>query len=191
MKRSRYQELKLRIEKWRRDGLCIRCGKLPIPNKSHCKKCNEHFKKWRKLSREKLIQENKCEECKSPLDRIGRVCNKCREINKKSCTMTRTSLKDMAFNAYGGYRCICCHETYPDFLTLDHINNDGNKHRREIGIGGGHQWYRWLRDNNYPPILQVLCANCQLGKLRNKGVCSHQIVMPIDISLYKVDSDVR
>ena len=51
-----------------------------------------------------------------------------------------------AINAYGG-RCACCGETHIDMLTIDHVNNDGNVHRKELGRK---DFYIWLRDNGYP-----------------------------------------
>lgn len=81
-------------------------------------------------------------------------------------------LQHQAIVAYGGYRCACCGETEPLLLTLDHINNDGARHRRQLG--GSMPLYQWLRDNNYPPGFQVLCASCNLGRHRNGGVCPHQ-----------------
>jgi len=59
------------------------------------------------------------------------------------------------------------------FLSIDHINNDGHKHRRENNIRTGEQMYRWLAKNNFPPGFQVLCMNCQWGKRNNNGVCPH------------------
>lgn len=90
-------------------------------------------------------------------------------------------LRAEVFSRYGGPRCACCGEANPMFLSLDHINNDGAQHRREIAgknRGGGWQngwlFYVWLRRNNYPPLaLQVLCFNCNLGKWKNRGTCPH------------------
>ena len=73
--------------------------------------------------------------------------------------------------AYGG-KCICCGETEIKFLALDHKNNDGARHRKEIGLWGG-KMYRWAKKNNYPNLLQVLCHNCNLAKAFH-GKCPHQ-----------------
>jgi len=81
-------------------------------------------------------------------------------------------LKDAAYEAYGGYRCVCCGETEPNFLSLDHIHNDGAIHRKEVS---GSNFYRWLRDRDYPPILQILCMNCNVGRHRNGGICPHRV----------------
>ena len=74
---------------------------------------------------------------------------------------------------YGG-KCACCGESELDFLTIDHIYNDGNEHRKKFNIGPGKETYRWLRRNDYPDGFQVLCFNCNLGKRINKGICPHK-----------------
>jgi hypothetical protein len=62
------------------------------------------------------------------------------------------------------------------FLSLDHIDGGGNKHRKELfGDKGesGLSLYRWAKNNGYPPIFQVLCMNCNHAK-HVLGVCPHQ-----------------
>lgn len=81
----------------------------------------------------------------------------------------RKKLKDDAFKQYGGYVCFCCGETNPLFLTLDHKNNDGGKHRKKLG----NYIYFQLRREGWPPIMQVACYNCNCGRARNGGVCPH------------------
>lgn len=80
------------------------------------------------------------------------------------------------YNAYGGAQCACCGEAELKFLTLDHINNDGNKHRKEISgkTRDSRMVYYWLKRNGFPPGYQILCYNCNCGKSRNKGICPHK-----------------
>lgn len=81
--------------------------------------------------------------------------------------------KDEVFNKYGGYNCACCGETNKLLLNIDHINNDGKEHRDKQKTG-----YRlciWIRKNNYPPIFQILCWNCNIGRSRNNGICPHKM----------------
>lgn len=85
-------------------------------------------------------------------------------------------LKDAAYAAYGGYVCACCGETEKAFLTIDHVNNDGAKHRREVDR---RKIYKWLARNGYPNDFQVLCMNCNFGKARNGGVCPHQTSLKV------------
>jgi hypothetical protein len=89
-------------------------------------------------------------------------------------------LKNQAFAAYGGYKCVCCGETQPSMLTLDHINNDGAAHRRTLNGGRARttasvDMYRRLKDEGFPPIMQVLCYNCNISKHRNRGTCAHKL----------------
>jgi len=86
----------------------------------------------------------------------------------------RTRLKDECFSHYGGYKCVCCGEEQKIFLTIDHVNNDGNVHRKQIGYRGGIGVYTWLRKNNFPEGFQVLCFNCNHGKHLNGGTCPHK-----------------
>ncbi|MFE1396776.1 hypothetical protein ACFW53_02415 [Nocardiopsis dassonvillei] len=58
-------------------------------------------------------------------------------------------------------------------LTIDHVDNNGAEHRREIG-GGGEKLYRWLKREGYPPGYQVLCFNCNVGRHLGNGVCPHE-----------------
>jgi hypothetical protein len=69
---------------------------------------------------------------------------------------------------YGG-ACACCGEATPEFLTVDHVNNDGAQHRRE----GATNIYRWLVRNDFPPGFQLLCWNCNAAKQFSSG-CPHQ-----------------
>ena len=75
--------------------------------------------------------------------------------------------------AFGG-RCECCGEPEPTFLELDHAENDGAAHRREIGRGS-HATYKRVKAAGFPrDRFRLLCANCNQGRQRNGGVCPHQ-----------------
>lgn len=73
--------------------------------------------------------------------------------------------------AYGS-ACACCGERQPLFLDLDHVENDGAAHRREVG--NNTQVALQLRAQGWPKgRYQLLCCNCNQGKARNGGVCPH------------------
>ena len=112
-----------------------------------------------------------CKRCSKEASRKSRRKNPegSRAIDRK----WRRKLRAKVLTAYGGC-CACCGETTPDFLTLDHINNDGAEHRRQIiGSRGGSVIYRWAHVNNYPPVLQLLCYNCNCSKAYY-GSCPHR-----------------
>ena len=83
------------------------------------------------------------------------------------------------FMGYGGAKCVCCGETCLSMLTMDHVNNDGAKHRKELKRGKGREvsieMYCWLEASKFPKGFQVLCYNCNISKHRNKGVCEHKL----------------
>lgn len=80
-----------------------------------------------------------------------------------------------ALQVYGG-RCFCCGEDRPPFLCLDHINNDGAEHRRQLKATGKMtgNFTRALKALGWPndPPLQVACWNCNMTKL-TRGGCPH------------------
>lgn len=75
---------------------------------------------------------------------------------------------------YGG-RCACCGETEPQFLGLDHINNDAGADRKHYKRRTA-SWQLAIT-KGLPPTYQVLCHNCNLAKGFYK-VCPHQLLAP-------------
>ena len=80
-------------------------------------------------------------------------------------------VKAVCFTHYGG-KCNCCGESCMEFLTIDHINGGGTKHRKSLGIPTGFPFYIWLIKNNFPEGFQVLCYNCHMAKTYY-GYCPH------------------
>ena len=92
----------------------------------------------------------------------------------KSQRKYRKKIRFDVINHYGG-KCACCGESIIDFLSIDHIKNNGSKHRKKIGCPtSGFPFYRWLIKNNYPKDFQVMCMNCNWGKRMNGGICPHK-----------------
>ena len=76
---------------------------------------------------------------------------------------------------YGGKppKCKCCGEKEISFLSIDHVNGGGNKHRKESGVGC--VIYPWLIRNNFPKGFQILCYNCNMSK-GFYGKCPHDVL---------------
>jgi len=73
----------------------------------------------------------------------------------------------------GSFVCGCCGQSERDFLTIDHVDGQGYKMKRELGVPrGGSELYRWLVRNQFPPGFAVLCANCNSSKGKH-GLCVH------------------
>lgn len=100
--------------------------------------------------------------------------------------LREAALKNMVLSHYGPENCLRCNwvgcEVVDlDLLTIDHVNNDGAKHRRELkslneskGRWRGGDFYAWLLKNNLPDGFQTLCWNHQWKKrllhLRGEGI---------------------
>ena len=81
----------------------------------------------------------------------------------------RDKNRELVFNHYGK-KCACCGEANQKFLSIDHINGEGTKHRKKI-----HGKINiWLVKNNFPKGFQTLCFNCNWGKYKNNGICPHK-----------------
>ena len=80
----------------------------------------------------------------------------------------------------GEINCACCGEKNFFVLTLDHIDGLGAKHRKEIGVTGSGNFAQWLRLNNFPPGIQVLCYNCNFAKEKCGGVCPHELFADLE-----------
>lgn len=78
----------------------------------------------------------------------------------------RDKNKEIVYRAYGEV-CKCCGEADKTCLSIDHVNNDGAQHRKEVGSGSG--FYQWLINNSFPKDFQTLCRNCNWAKHINKG----------------------
>ena len=105
--------------------------------------------------------------------------------NPKKCnsanSVYRANIKLEVLTHYGPRETLgCCWEDCVvvdiDMLSLDHVNDDGNKHVDSKGKRiSGDRVYRWTKNSGYPTNFQTLCMNHQqkkkLAKVRNdKGV---------------------
>ncbi len=121
----------------------------------------EVTKLYRKRNKEKLNEKIRNKRAKDS--------TKEREAAKK----LRLKTKKEVLEAYGN-KCVCCGESNHEFLTIDHINNDGAKHRKEQNLHGGFSIHAWLKRNNFPKDnFQILCWNCNCAK-GHYGYCPHE-----------------
>lgn len=114
-------------------------------------------------------------EKKDAQNREWRLNNK--DSIRQSQLRHRNKVRDIVFTHYGGV-CVCCGESNPKFLTIDHKNNDGAEHRKSVGPnswgGRSEVMYRWIIRNGFPDSLQLLCWNCNCGRSTNGGICPHK-----------------
>lgn len=93
------------------------------------------------------------------------------KIQRKAQRKIRLNIKLEVLRHYGGNppKCACCNEMEVYFLSINHINGGGTKHREIVGS----HLYEWLIKNNFPSGFEVLCYNCNLAK-GFFGICPHQ-----------------
>lgn len=170
---------------------CTKCGLRKLAGsfykvygkpRSWCKLCdNAQAAKNRK----ERVKKGLCAICCKENSTILRYCENCAgrhkskmrnhhskaEVKKRHAIATAAyhkRIKIEAFEAYGGCVCACCNEGRLEFLSIDHINNDGASHRKVIKGA----IYGWLKKNSYPDGFRVLCLNCN-GSLGFHGYCPH------------------
>jgi hypothetical protein len=131
-------------------------------NEANKERIKQTQKEWREKNKEKLHKKY------YPSIREYKLKHRDEYIayNRKRYSERRK----MVFDHYGN-KCACCGETQPTMLNIDHINNDGSKHRKEIG---NKILYDWLVENGLPDGFQTLCYNCNIAKAR-LGYCPHKI----------------
>lgn len=110
-----------------------------------------------------------CRSCKATKQKVNsskpEVKAKRKEVKKKDLQI----LRGECLSAYGN-KCQCCGETQREFLVFDHINGGGSEHRERVGAGTG--FYIWLKKNQFPSTIRVLCNNCN-GAKGMYGYCPH------------------
>lgn len=86
----------------------------------------------------------------------------CKECDNKRLSEDAWKLKQEVFTHYGPCVFPGCGEDDIFLLTLDHTNNNGAAHRRELKklkIVSGASYYRWIIKNNFPSDLQTHCVS--------------------------------
>lgn len=127
------------------------------------------------------LNEDNCYQ--SDWKRGGYICKTCRKTSyRKNITPAKSReygrskilvYKKEVLQEYGA-QCYCCGQKIWQFLTIDHIDNSGSKHRKEIGHRGGTAIYQWLKRHSYPKDnFRLLCMNCN-ASIGFHGFCSHE-----------------
>jgi hypothetical protein len=146
-----------------------------------CAVCRERARNWKKREMDRRKSQRLCRECAAPATIGYTRCDHCRLRNRLSHKSQKGNLRSAyqrrradakaAIFAHYGQLCKCCGITEPEFLTIDHVHNDGAEHRRQIG---GRDIYGWIVKAGFPDWVQILCANCNGAKGRT-GICPHEV----------------
>lgn len=166
-----------RRARWIAAGLCCKCGGK---RDSACKTCGACLAQGKREKDARIAAARaggRCTKCTKRAASDGyATCAECRAnidnaARAEYARARRKILTAEVLAAYGG-KCVCCGETEPLFLEIDHIRQDGADHRREITQGAT---YAWLKRNGFPKDnFRCLCGNCNFARVRNKGECPHE-----------------
>lgn len=101
------------------------------------------------------------------------------EAQREHSRRRNREIRLIVLRHYSSYNpfCACCGEKEINFLTLEHMEGGGNKHRQLIypnGKGRSGPISGWIIKNNFPAGFQVLCYNCNCAK-GHYGICPHRV----------------
>ena len=144
----------------RKNSLCTCCGQPWKGPQANCLRCRTRDKELKQYYKAQGLC--RCGKTLAPQRKRCQSCITARQKNKQS-------YKIKVFDHYGRV-CKCCGEREPEFLQIDHKNNDGAQHRKEVNAN---RLYRWLCTHGFPDTFQTLCSNCNWAK-RNDGICPHE-----------------
>ena len=129
-----------RCSSWNNWGtlhLIKKCPKCKHINKFNigCTRCIncEKIRHRRRRNKNKLLGICSC----GKTSRKGKFyCLDCVRYHNTETRKRNKLIKQRVIKEYGG-ACVCCKEKRIEFLSIDHIKGDGQKHRQLVGTGGG------------------------------------------------------
>ena len=160
--------------------ICCKCKAVKENIRlSYCNTCNaKKTKDWKKNNpdKSKIIKQREYNKNKEKYIARATKWNEDNKLSHRNSNATwRWKLRQEIIEAYGG-SCTCCGEVIPEFLSIDHINNDGNIERKQKNSKGGATFYKELKNRGFPKDnYQLLCMNCNFAK-GHFGICPHQVM---------------
>lgn len=133
-------------------------------NRHRCKKCTKCGKTFPRTPEYFGASSRKCG--------IGSTCLTCKNAAQRD-RYKKVRSEALIYYSGGQPRCGCCGEPRDEFLTIDHINGGGAKHRADEVQGKYASISLYLKANRFPPGYRVLCMNCNTA-IWFHGRCPHQ-----------------
>lgn len=97
-------------------------------------------------------------------DRKSGLSSQCRQCQNRRVVAYNQSQCIFAYMKLGGCKCVLCGCQELRFLTIDHINGGGSKHRRFLRKNRVYQAV--INDKNPKRWARVLCFNCNCSLVR-------------------------
>ena len=102
-----------------------------------------------------------CANCNRGKGKFGECPHKKEPLEPKSKKGKLNRKRRLQCISHYGGKCAYCGESNWAFLEFDHINNDGNSHRKN---DGKFSMVSWIIKNDFPDSIQLLCSNCNKAK---------------------------
>ena len=88
------------------------------------------------------------------------TCRTCRDKNTAAKAESHLKLRSLVLTAYGR-KCSHCGDPRLECLELHHVGGWGKEQRAEMGGRfNGYALWKWIRDNNFPASISLLCGSC-------------------------------
>ncbi len=147
-----------RTARWKRNNR----ERVSAYNKEH-HASHKHELKYKRDENTRLHRQEKSKE----LRRVANASNNnmAQAIRRRE-SLRRREIKEIVITAYGG-KCSHCGETNHEFMTLDHVNDDGKSHR-DTEPTARNSW-KWAKSRNFPATLQLMCMSCNMAKTRTSS----------------------
>lgn len=166
-KKTRLEHQRNRRNRLRKQGVCTRCAGPRDDAYMDCSVCRKKSNKFVIAIIRKNIKNGNCA-CGKQRIKKKRICKRCSDVSR----IKHRNFKKQVIAGYGG-KCACCGEKQWEFLSVDHVNNDGAELRRKRGKPEtSATLYRRLILENFPPEYQILCYNCNMA-FGFFGYCPH------------------
>lgn len=137
---------------------CYKCGNNEREIHSYCRECYREIRKVKyAVNRDRVLEINRLSRSKDP------------EKSRLRARQRNRELREAVIRGYGG-RCTCCGISVYEFLTIDHVLNDGNVERKQVCRDA---MLRKIIRDQFPDRYTVLCYNCNLAKAFHGG-CPHK-----------------
>lgn len=134
-----------------------------------CKACEKKIKSSpeKKEKRREYYAKRHKEMSKSPEQKEAM-----RRASRKYARKSRDKTRSKVIEMYGG-KCARCGESDPIVLDIDHVQDDGAEHRREMGFGNL-LVSDVLKKGYRPDKFQMLCKNCNWRKEFARRIASRK-----------------
>lgn len=126
------------------------------------------------LEKFKLRKEaGRCLNCGSLEKVCKNFCDNCLQRRLWQQRQRRLEARRAVYDHYSGgrNRCACCNQQGELFLSIDHIIPVKESKVKRMS-------YEQIVKAGFPPGLQILCMNCNVGRQRNGGICPHEKILP-------------